>query len=113
MLASPWHGSLQSIMDVPHGPTLPRSLPAALCVSLCLWTQRAPGLVISLWHPHTPNYFLTQTVAVHLLHHQAGACRRYSNTSRVLISSNSVFDVCEVQMSLDPATGSQEIPIIP
>lgn len=57
--------------------------------------QPASALIICLWHPNTPNYFSMQTVAVHLLRHQAGACRKYSNAGHVLISSeNGTFYVC-------------------
>lgn len=39
-----------------------------------------------------------QTVAVHLLPHQAGACRKYSNTSHVLISSGNGTSSCEDEL---------------
>lgn len=58
-----------------HVPGQGKALPAARLCSDCLW------------QPNMPNYFSMQTVAVHLLPHQAGACRKYSNASHVLISS--------------------------
>lgn len=108
-------------MFLPHRTALLGSLPAAVCMSLQAASELA-GLPATAACCCLDYLLMTSLYTQLLLSADKGGSfaspsgrglQEIFYASHDLISSNSLFYECCVQISLNPSTGSQEIPIIP